>query len=117
MGLIDEQLADDATMFVDGDMSASVESVTYTPPGNNSPTTFNAQVFREPPAEIEGAPRGLAPVLRVFIRNHATLGLSAMPDRGGGTITVAKHQGGATSARPIDSVISSDAGGWMVQLR
>jgi hypothetical protein len=112
MGFLDDCLTDDAAAFVDSDVFG--ESVVYTPrcsPG----VTINAVIIRDPPAARDGAPGARRPKMLAFIRNHTTLGRTAI-DTGGDTITVAYRKGGDARAYQVTGPVNQDAGMWELEL-
>lgn len=109
-----EMLANDAAIFVDADLMPGVETVTYKPK-NGASRSVSATVYRGEPSDVPGAPAG-AGTIRVFIRNHATLGATGI-DCGGDKISIPPREGGTPIDHQIVEVIKQDPGGWMLKLR
>jgi hypothetical protein len=82
MGLLSQQLADDAAWMM-GDLDAvpGAETITYTP-HNGTPRTIVAIVDRNPPEPVDS--RALKPSMRVTVANHATLGILLTTFNAGG---------------------------------
>jgi hypothetical protein len=113
MGKLDDVLAADGAFMVDTDGFG--ETVTYTARGK-APKTLEAVVFRNPPAPVNGSLTATAPLMTVWVRNHATYGVTSV-DTGGDTITVAERVGDTPKAHPVDSVLKQEGGMWQLRLR
>ena len=113
MGYLNDIISDyDAESFVDDDVFG--ESVTYTPVGGVA-KTINANVIRAEPFDRNGVPGARRDGLTVFIRNHATLGVTSI-DTGGDTIAVAPRYGGAAKTYQVKGPVQQDAGMWRLEL-
>ena len=114
MALLDEAMENDAAAFVDTDVFG--ESITYTPGDGSGAVSRNAVVIRRLPELVAGTAAALAPVIDVWIRNHATLGVSAV-DRGSDMVSVATKVGGTAAAHAIDQIVEQDSAMWHLRLR
>lgn len=114
MSALDDILALDAQFaFASSDMAFEVESVVYRVNGLTA-RTLNAQVFRFPVQDMNGKN---VPKVEVFIPRSetSTIGITTV-NLGRDTVTVAIERGGTARALPVKSVISSDAGGFHLEL-
>lgn len=113
MGILDDILAADAQAFADADLMVGSESVTYTPRGGTA-VTFDANVSRDVPILADSGD-GYVPSIQVFVRNHATLGVTSV-NTGGDTVTIAERRGGTARTHQVREVLEQDAGGWLLRL-
>lgn len=110
MGLLSDQLADDAAMiFGDTEAVPGMESITYTP-RNGTARTINAVVNRNPPETAAG--NGLKPSMTITVANHATLGIDITTFNAGGDYVTLGTDTGDTTKRIClhGKPITQDAG-------
>ena len=93
------------------------ESVTYLPSGGDS-RAITAIVNRSPPAGLDGAPHGHAPLATIVVKNDATDGISSSE------INTAKDKlklpvriGQSPQARRLTKILSQDAGMMKLEVR
>jgi len=113
VGLLDDVMALDGEMMVDTDSGG--ESVSYVAKDGTA-RSINAIVFRNPPAEVPGTKVGSSPLIRVFVRNHATHGITSV-NTGGDKLLIADRYGGPAADHYVSKILHQDAGGWMLELR
>lgn len=120
MGLIDDQIASDASItFIDPDSSFG-ESIVYIPSAANlargvTQKTINAIVVREIPVPQMGSTQDVQHRLKVFVANDPVLGISsALVDYGGDKVQLRYRVGDAAlsthSIKQQSSPETHDAG-------
>ena len=112
MGLLDEKLVDDAEHWTDTDTFG--EAVTYHASGANA-VSVTALIERARPENIPGSIVGTSPRLEAWIRNKATVGVTAV--KVGDKITAAAQQGGTARTHAVVEILDQDAGMWHLLLR
>lgn len=118
MSIWDDVTRVDAVMAFSDPDGIGAESIVYTPSGAAA-RTFYANVNRELPSEIAGGAKTAGVQITVFVpySTDATKGISAAPNIGGDTITVAEKVGGTANERHVAAIVDQDSGGWTVKLR
>lgn len=115
MGVFDDMEAADAALFCDDAAFPGVETFVYKPTQGEW-VTITGPVWRMPPEPLPG-PRGVAgPLMKVFVRRHATAGVLAVKPTTD-KIEIARDKGGTAEDMPVLKVLSDSAAGWMLQLR
>lgn len=112
MGALDTLMSLDAAALVNTDEFG--ETVTFTT-RTGTTRSIKAVILRQSPVALMGGP-AQKPALEAWVRNSATLGISASEiNCQGDTITVAERHGGTAVAHLIREVMESDAA--MLHLR
>ena len=102
------------TPFVSTRVGLAPETVTYTPNAGNE-RNIQAAVERFTPEDLAGTQRARVKVFRVWVRNHATLGISDQElDTGLDTVAIAGKPGDAqrTTYRNMRIVRENEGGAY-----